>query len=361
MTSDLVATRQTGLTTMDELFRLYSPHVWFAPGEPDMPTDFQELARIANHYHANGTIIPPEQSYMDLARTILAIDPKRVRDVQLGVQLLCRTSGVWTSSMVPEQFVDLAYIYTFARNGTLASHLFDTEYIIVRLRRPHPTKSWMLASAYGSAHGNGMWSDRRHLTIDDDTHVVYWSAYGSHAMYSTPGTKKRIFGFGNDACASGKQWRPTQLIILGQSAAAYAIDATTGSRLAAVDTTGMEFPGKIGALAGNNQPWPGAPSQASQYDGTRVDGWYKYQGGLANLFHGPKQKIGRTVRVLALVSCCCVWVIGPAVACWLHTYGKPSTVIMKQAILIILFFGIMLLTGAYLGLEMFVLNPVHES
>jgi len=139
----------------------------------------------------------------------------------------CRHSNV--------KFCDVVFTIHFMWNGTMGYHACDIEEIIVRyqygLGNVHlgydrirdneilkdqgvlDRTSWFVARVFLSAHGNAMafptkTPGRKHTKVEfDNSRIVVYSARGSHAMYATPGTKRRIFGFANDITDNaGLEW-----------------------------------------------------------------------------------------------------------------------------------------------------------
>ncbi len=149
------------------------------------------------------------------------------------------------------RFADVCYTVYFMWNGTAEYHAGDVEEIVLRLQyypaqlesgdhssddygdgsgykvsaellaaqgTSNPTDQWVVARAYLSCHGNGMWyptkfpgASERSMLEFDGTHPVVYSAVGSHAMYPTPGRQRRIFGFGDDFTRRDFLWKPTHV------------------------------------------------------------------------------------------------------------------------------------------------------
>jgi len=243
---------------------------------------------------------------------LLCISKARRREPPIGKRLICQTFGWFTMSGDKQKraYIDLWYILVFPWNGTLGWHAFDVEYVIVRVAKSLQAPPW-LDRVFGSCHGNGRWFRAWEMERDGD-HVSLFPGRGSHAMYTAPGVKKRMFGFGNDVCGRGKPWTPTELLFLPAREHDLGAGITLHHgfvitprdngppdiRKGAQPGAGGEldpyyFTGRAGNDA-NSQLWPvhyNSPSQ--EY----LDPGYKY-GDLDNLFYGRYRKLPAWVLTL---------------------------------------------------------------
>ena len=148
----------------------------------------------------------------------------------------CRHSNV--------KFCDVTFTIHFMWNGTSHFHACDMEEITVRYQygkgsasrigynriRDHSIvrdqglkdrNGWYVVRVFLSAHGHcaafpSRYPGRNTIKVEfDKSRIVVYSAKESHAIYACPGTKKRIFGFGNDTISKqgGLIWRPNRLVL----------------------------------------------------------------------------------------------------------------------------------------------------
>eukprot|EP00939_MAST-03C_sp_MAST-3C-sp1_P003102 g3102.t1 len=146
------------------------------------------------------------------------------------------------------KFCDVVFAVHFMWNGTIGYHACDIEEAVVRLQyfpksidmtnghgrvadrsifadqgfsNGDPRGHWALTRIFLSAHGNGCWyptkrPGRRTTKIEfEGSRPVLFSARASHALYPTPGDRKRIFGFANDQPRRSQKniWRPAQVVL----------------------------------------------------------------------------------------------------------------------------------------------------
>jgi hypothetical protein len=331
---------------LEKLFIKYCPIFYFHKKEPYMPADFDEILKISG--------LTPQTVTTDAVKMITIPREKR-KNVKIATQILCKTSGYFKVKGIT--YCDLIYIVTFSWNGTLEEHAFDKEEVIVRIRIDGVTSS--LVRVYGSAHGNGMWYNKDRLDFDENKRLIMYSANESHAMYNKPRLYKRIFGFGNDVTSKDKIWEPKQFVIIGNDGTVniYNKDGTK------VDGNFDYF--KVNKNIGNNknnQQWAGS----IEYDTINLDGYYKFEGGIDNLFSGPKAEIKPIWRIILRIVVISAWVgfLGYIIFRDVLNY-KNHQISLKETILfsvlhIFLVLGLFL-TGTILGLDIFVLNPINSS
>ncbi len=329
------------MTDIPNLFIKFHPIVYFHKKEPYMPTDMDEILKISNVVDKNK--IP----------TLVNIPREKRQEVPLGKQILCKTDGEYIIGKYT--YIDLVYIVTFTWNGTLNEHAFDKEEIVIRLRKEAGT-DYTIKRVFGSAHGYGFWYlvDKKEVEFEND-HPIMYSANESHAMYNKARLYKRIFGFGNDVTGKDKKWTPYQFVIFNNNISIY-------------DNTGTNIQGnyeyfntasKFGNNK-NNQPWPGSLS----YDVTNLDAYYKYEGGIDNLFTGRWKVISSTMRIAFRVLTVLAWLgfIGYLVFRDVLSY-KAGEYKRKELVLYILLHifivFVLFMTGTILGLDIFILNPIN--
>lgn len=119
------------------------------------------------------------------------------------------------------RYVDVLFNLLYGYNCMAGDdHQFDSEYVIVRVRlgsdllpvpvlaptrtpvRDVPLPTMELMGMWTSRHGGGGWYTKDQLRMWNITHPVSYVALGSHANYVAPGIQRRLWGFGNDLCAS---------------------------------------------------------------------------------------------------------------------------------------------------------------
>jgi hypothetical protein len=330
------------------LFIKYCPVFYFYKKEPYMPANFNDILKIANLTsdtvkNANMIIIPKEKRF----------------DCPIGTQILCRYNYFNTTdnnNNIIGKYVDLIYIVTFTWNGTREEHAFDKEEVIVRVQINNDNTD-KLVRVYGSAHGNGMWFDKQNLDFENDKFIMY-SANESHAMYNKPRLYKRIFGFGNDVTGKDKKWEPSQFVIIDQNVNIYNKDGTK-----VIGNFDYFKVNKMIGDAKDSQQWPGALEL--KYDTLNLDGFYKFQGGIDNLFTGPGAKVSKTIRIILRVVVILAWVgflgyiIFRDVLNYKTHYYSKKELILFLILHIFLVLGLFL-TGTILGLDIFILNPINS-
>lgn len=103
-------------------------------------------------------------------------------------------------------FIDIVYVITYCYNGTLLSHSYDSENITIRFIIKDDTA--VPSKVALSTHEGHCWYDYSEFSTTIDSKINVHVAKSSHAMYPTPRTRKRLFGFGSD-CVSCDGWSCT--------------------------------------------------------------------------------------------------------------------------------------------------------
>ncbi len=337
---------------MEKLFVKYCPIFYFHKKEPYMPANFDDILKISG-------INPPEKVLLDDVKMITIPKDKR-QDCPIATQIICKTSGTFDVKGVT--YCDLIYVITFSWNGTLEEHAFDKEEVTVRIKINGENSD--VFRVYGSSHGNGMWFDRNELDFENNRLIMY-SANESHAMYNKPRLYKRIFGFGNDVTAKDRKWEPSQFVIIdndfSKDVKIIKLDQTVTDGFSNITGNFNYF--KVNKNIGNdknNQEWAGA----LVYDTLNLDGYYKYQGGIDNLFTGPKAQVSKTLRIILRIVVILGWsgflgymIFRDVLNYKNHTYSKKELALFIT-LHTLLVFGLFI-TGTILGLEIFVLNPIN--
>ena len=328
------------MSKIPELFIKFHPIVYFHKKEPYMPANMDEILKIANVSSNN-------------IQSLVKIPKEKRFDVKLGTQILCKTDGEYTIGRYT--YIDLVYIITFTWNGTLEEHAFDKEEIIVRLRKI-ATEDYKITRVFGSAHGNGFWYlvEKNDVEFEGD-HPVMYSANESHAMYNRPRLYKRIFNFGSDRTGKDRRWFPSEFIVFENNTVKF----YNGN----IQTPGNFDYFKTNAQFGNeknNQPWPGSLS----YDVINLDAYYKFEGGIDNLFTGRTKKVKPGLRIAFRVFTILAWIgfIGYLIFRDVLSYkaGEYSTKELALYIALHIFIVFVLfMTGTVLGLDIFILNPIN--
>ncbi len=331
---------------MEKLFIKYCPIFYFYKKEPYMPANFDDLLKIADLTPSNVTNADVE---------MITIPKSKRFDCPVATQVLCKTSGEFTVKNV--KYMDLIYVVTFSWNGTKEEHSFDKEEVVVRITINDIDNSSNMIRVFGSAHGNGMWFNEDEVEMENNRIVMY-SANESHAMYNKARTYKRIFGFGNDVTGKDIKWDPSQFVIFG----------TDGSvNIFNKDET--KVPGnfdyfKVNKEIGdsdNSQQWAGA----IEYDTLNLDGYYKYEGGIDNLFTGRNKKVEKIYRIILRVVVILAWVgfLGYLIFRDVLNFKNKYYSVKELVLFIILHIFIvsgLFTTGTILGLDIFVLNPINS-
>jgi hypothetical protein len=333
---------------MEKLFIKYCPIFYFHKKEPYMPTNFDEILKISGH--TSETIKSDDVKIINI--------PKEKRyHVPIATQILCKTSGNFTVKDIT--YCDLIYIIIFAWNGTLMDHAFDKEEVVVRIKINGVNDE--LIRVFGSSHGNGMWFNKNKLDFEGDRIIMY-SANESHAMYNKPRVYKSIFGFGNDVTRKDIKWEPSEFVIFGIDGTVKMIKKDNTQTNGYSNITGNFDYFKINKYIGNdsnNQEWPGI----IDYDTLNLDGYYKYQGGIDNLFSGPRAKVSQRIRIILRVLVILTWIglFGYIIFKDILNYKNNNYSKKKLALFITLHTLLVLylfITGTILGLDIFVLSPI---
>jgi hypothetical protein len=334
---------------MEKLFIKYCPIFYFHKKEHFMPANFDEILKISGH--------TPETVKQDNVKLITINKDKR-KDIPIATQILCKTSGNFSVKNIT--YCDLIYIIIFTWNGTLEDHVFDKEEVIVRIKINNINDE--LIRVYGSSHGNGMWFNKDQLDFECNRIIMY-SANESHAMYNKPRLYKRFFGFGNDVTRKDIKWDPSEFVIFDIDGTVKIIKKTEILTNDFSNITGDFNYFKLNKYIGNNkhsQIWPGSIN----YDTINLDGFYKYQGGVDNIFNGPKAPLSKTLRIILRVIVILIWILffGYMIIRDILNYKNHIYSVKKLVLFIVLHILLVVglfITGTILGLEIFVLNPIN--
>lgn len=332
------------MTEFIDLFIQHCPIFYFYKKEPYMPCNFDEILKISG-------IQPPNKVTEESIKMITIPKEKRF-NVNIATQILCKSSKIFT--VKDTRYLDLIYIVTFTWNGTIEEHAFDKEEVIVRVKY-NDDNTTTIFRVYGSAHGDGMWFDRKYLEFNEDGKLIMYSANQSHAMYNRSRTYKRIFGFGNDLTGKYIKWEPSEFVIINDN------------NVNIYDKNIIEKSGdfkyflvnKYIGNSKNNQQWPGSLN----YDTLNLDAFYKYQGGVDNVFTGPLAQISKGVRIALRVITILVWFgfFGYIIFRDVLNYKNHNYSMKKLVLFIVLHIFLVIglfITGTILGLDVFILNPI---
>ncbi len=145
-------------------------------------------------------------------------DPDMVYGMPINTEAAQAVHYVYTSIVQvdnDETYIDMLFNFLYGFNCMAGDdHTFDSEYVIVRVKVTAPpvnstensnapsAPSMTFVAMWTSRHGGGGWYTADKVKMVDKTHPVSYVALGSHANYISPGIQRRLWGFGNDVCAS---------------------------------------------------------------------------------------------------------------------------------------------------------------
>jgi hypothetical protein len=326
---------------INKLFIKYCPIFYFNKKDPYMPINFDDLLK-------NSLLTPV--SVLDTNLKFIKILNKK-QTHPMATQILCKTSNFFTVNKI--NYIDLIYITVFSWNGTLHEHAFDKEEVIIRLLVSN--NETFIIRVFGSSHGNGMWFNIEQLDFENDK-VIMYSANESHAMYNKPRTYKRMFGFGNDITSKDIKWEPSQFVIFSNE-----------NNVIILNKDETQINGNFDYFSVNkyigdeqdNQLWAGA----IEYDTINLDGFYKFQGGIDNLFTGDNKFLSNNIRLIIRIIVVLIWVLFLIYIIFKdiinynnHIYTHKKLILYN--ILHVFMILVLFLSGTILGLDIFILNPI---
>jgi hypothetical protein len=361
-----------------DLFVKYYPRIYFSKYDPYLPADMDQILRKSKITKTisgktyNGIELLKQDVLIDTNKdSLVLIDykQKNVTKENMGKQILCRTSGIWSikntkiAGNTITDYIDLVYIITFSWNGTLQPHAFDKEEVVVRLiRNTLVSNTWSLYRVFGSAHGYGMWFNTSQLDFvpDNNNRVIMYSANESHAMYNNLTIQRRIFGFGDDVPGNDIMWEPYEFVVYNDEMDAVVIYDMSGNVLKkGSDTLYLLYSGNFGDNK-DNQSWPGSIFRTDYNDTNNMDGYYKYSS-MSHLFEGKIPDISPTIRYSVKYIALFIWILYVLYLIYgdysnyitgRNGIGMTSLFMFLHLLLSVFIF----LTASYLGLEIFALN-----
>jgi hypothetical protein len=331
-----------------ELFVKYCPIWYYTDKEPYMPATFEDILNISTltarpprtptvasmeTYEALKTKLEADPlaerldpeglnkilsvyPSIDIDGMLIKVNRELRKKIPVSKQIICRSTGMWSRSAptadIHWKFLDLQYITLYSWNGTLSEHAFDAESVVVRLVKSDEDSEWKIKRVYGSSHGNGMWTDYRFLEMEGN-HPVIYCAEESHSMYFKPAVYKRMFRFADDVCRRDIRWTPTEFIhVPMDTLPATRVEISENSiikKLSGLNRDGTElqyylYHGFIGDEK-NNQIFP-LSSKYQDTDTNNLDGYYKYEGGVNNIFNGRHAVVPHAAYIAILVAVACI-------------------------------------------------------
>lgn len=379
---------------IEQLAVQYCPIIYFYKDEPYMPSNFADMISISDLYEMEPSVdmkrpdvkklIKTNPTVQDLkSNSLINIHKNKVRKIPVGHEIICRTKGIYKLMNDSDTFIDLLYIVYFAFNGTIESHVYDQEFVIVRLYTQNDINdlsSWTMIKGFGSIHGGGLWHDAVNVDteiVDGVKRPVFYSANESHAMYHKPGIYKRIFRFGDDKTGKDKRWVPTKLICMVDTRSSPYTNiynySTKQFEYNQETDKYYRFSGLIGNAKTNlTQAWAGSSVYIYlpyYYDTVNTLPFPKYEGGISNLFVGSDQKVNKTTRYAVYWTCIAIWIIITLLALFLlYKLYKPTLKSKKSIIIFIILsvltvigFILYLITCFYIGLNFFIINDNYYT
>ena len=381
---------------IDRLAVANCPIIYFHKDESHMPANFADMVKISSLYKIEQNtdinkrpiikgLIKSTTTIDDLANnTLLSINKRKINTLPLGNEIICRTKGIYKLLNDVVKFIDLVYIVYFAYNGTRKPHVYDQEFIIVRMQTEadiNDFAAWNVIKCFGSIHGGGLWHDYINIkteVIDGTKRIVFYSANESHAMYNKPGRYKRIFRFGDDLTGTDKKWIPNKLICMIDSLESQTTNIYnyTTKQYEYNPTTDKYY--NYNGLIGNagqvsNQAWAGSNVYIYikyYYDTINTLPYSKYEGGISNLFDSTYKQISKTTRYALFGCLLAVFIIVVMVfLVWFYKVYKPFYKFTKLkllkfsglVILIIAGFISFFIVCFYLGLDIFLINSNYYN
>jgi len=377
------------------------PIVYFHKDEKYMPANFADMVGISDIYDITSEKLKKQKieinkitssdlklnkpqtqktTIKDLLKyQLISIKPELIKTIPTGEEIICRTKGIYKLLHDEVNILDLMYIVYFAYNGTMESHIYDQEIIVIRLRNKsdiNNINNWVPINYFGSIHGGGLWHIKPELTFEIHNNVrrpVFYSSLESHAMHNKPGTYKRIFRFADDKTSKHKQWVPKKIITMIDS------KQNLSTSLFNYSTNNFEsnpeiyrFHGVIGNYKQINkiQSWAGNDNYIYHpyfYDTFNMLSFPKYEGGINNLFNGEYSKISKTIRLalfwtlltILIICICLIYYFLYKAYQPLKKHKHQTKAIFKfSGICIGIFIGIIALffVNFYVGLDIFIID-----
>lgn len=384
-------------TVIEQLAIKYCPIVYFYKKEPYMPSNFADMIKISELYNMEPSnpsnpkekpkvknLVNSNPTPNDLTQnSLISIKHNMVRKIPVGQEIICRTKGIYKLMNDTDTFIDLLYIVYFAFNGTIESHVYDQEFIIIRLFTNGDISNldnWTMIKGFGSIHGGGLWHDTVNVDMEEVDGIkrpVFYSANESHAMYHKPGHYKRIFRFGDDKTGKHKRWVPSKLICMVDTRGSpytNIYDYTTKS-FSYNPTTEKYY--RFSGLIGNvkqtsNQAWAGSNVYIYlpyYYDTVNTLPYAKYEGGISNLFVGEDKKVKKNTRYAVYWICIAVWIVITLLSIFLlYKLYKPKLKSKKSiaifsilSLLILIGFVLYFIVCFYIGLNFFIINDNYYN
>ena len=371
------------MSTIDDyavLFSAYCPIIFFHKDEPFMPCNFEEiinrsvirgkdnvlLADIDTLNYVKNNWDKNTIELIDIVESKKNVTPEESR--KIGNTIICKTNGVYTYNNI--DYLDLVYIVTFTWNGTKEPHPFDKEEVVIRLYKPsNSNESYKVKRVFGSAHGNGMWYDViedrfrkgfvRLVTTTGTNYKrpVMFSALESHAMYQHARINKRIFNFGNDVSGMDIRWEPNQFLVMyNDTINLYSEETKKLELINGLDLSYYKYDKLIGGIK-KNQKW----ISNKPYDTINLDGYYKLDGGMTNLFTGRYTKVDNRTRVMIFTVAISIWLLffsNLILKDYVQYTGKfiSGEIFILNSVIHIILTVLLLVVGTYIGLEYLILN-----
>jgi hypothetical protein len=202
------------------IFNKIYPIFYIHSSEPYFPTDMADYVAGSDLYHNGKKIdkpdtLPTTGDGYELILTDRSMVPGNKNALMTGVSkppfknyppIYVVTNKIVYNGV---KYTDYVFIVTYAYNGTLDYHDFDSEYVTIRL----DDKTGKITKIYGSQHGGGVWYNPKDFEWDG-THPIIYIANESHAHYNKAGEYGRLWGFGNDYTNKGYYWNPRVFQVL---------------------------------------------------------------------------------------------------------------------------------------------------
>lgn len=190
-----------------EILQRYKPCFYFHPDESFFPLSVERFVDTSSVYW-KGAIVANKITIPNLERFQ---EDTHLESTEIHGKYSNEVPVYGKIDFFPS-FIELKYIILFAMNGPIGccacfgagEHSGDIEHITIRL----DIVTLEVLEVYFSAHSGGQWVSPSDLDYHYPSQIVVYVAKNSHALYSKPGMKPRLFFFGNDQVQKGLLWDP---------------------------------------------------------------------------------------------------------------------------------------------------------